>query len=227
MSKEIRELLDKFRLTESKIISEIKEINESNLSRVWQHIQNRTPFAFLSLSRGGMTKNEKENAYTKLKKIIRAMGYGYIQTKGGYVEKGFDGEPDTDVVDELSIMVPNITKEDALTVGQIDLGHGSQDSILYCDGKDFLGYLNTNEKEGPIGSVLTKFEYGKDHEALPMGKEAVKQYFSFLSKGSHSDRKFSFKPKMDESFVLYEMKDIKYPKYPEKDWWYNFGFRIF
>lgn len=60
MSKEIRKLLDNFKLNESKIISEKKEINETNLSRVWQHIQNRIPFAFLSLSRNTMNKNEKE-----------------------------------------------------------------------------------------------------------------------------------------------------------------------
>lgn len=117
-----------------------------------------------------------------MKKILRSLGYGYIQTKGGYVERANDDDPGVDVVDELSVMVPNITEKDALRIGQIDLGHGPQDTILYCDGKDFLGYLNTNDKYGPIGEVTLEFEYGKDGDTYLWVKMLLNNIFRFYLK---------------------------------------------
>ena len=204
-----------------------KLLIETKQSRLWQHIQNRTPFGMVSLSRSTMSKKEKDTAYTFLKKKVREeMGYGFIELKGGYAEKDVEGNP-TDVIDELSLMIPNITKKDLIKLGTIDLGHGSQDTVLYCDGKDFFGYLITNSNIGNIGDVDLEFEYGKDKDALPMGMEAVSRYFSMLKKGSNRNRKFSFIPKTTESFILYEMRDRRYPKNPNGDWWDNFGIRIY
>lgn len=205
------------------IKEELSLITETKLSRLWQHITNRTPFGMVSLSRGTMDNKEKKLAYNTLKEKVREKGYGFIELKGGYVEKG---EPDIDVVDELSLMVPNITKKDLIDLGSIDLGHGPQDTVLYCDGINFLGYIITNPNIGNVGDVDMEFDYGKDIDALPMGKEAVSQYFSMLKKGSHSGRKFAFKGKTNENFRLFEMGQRRTPKNPNGDWWDNFGIRI-
>lgn len=223
----IKEIIDHVFSEEKRSDVENSLIKESSLSRLWHHIENRMPFAMVSLSRNTMSPAEKQDAFIKLKQTVRNMGYGFVELKGGYVEKSGNNSNPIDVVNELSLMVPNISKEDVIKIGQMDLGHGPQDTILYSDGKEFLGYLITNKNYGTIGNVDFEFDYGKGKNALPMGKEAVKQYFSMLAKGSHKGRKFAFVPKLiDENFYVYEMRDRRYPKNPEKDWWNNFGFRI-
>ena len=222
MPKDYRKLVEKTLQKET--------IIESSLSRVWSFVQDRKPFAMISLSRGTMTDDEKEKAFIVLKQEVRKLKYGYIELKGGYVEKGISGEPDVDVT-EYSLFIPNISKNHAIQLGQINLGHGPQDSVLYCDGNSLLAYIITNPALGQIGDIDTEFEYGKDKDALPMTKKAVIQYFSMLSKGSHRGKKFSFIPKkssgtITEEFKLYEMRDRRIPKNPDKDWWYNFGVRI-
>jgi len=178
----------------------LDKINESSLSRVWQHIQNRRPFATISLSRNDMNSEQKSEAYQTLKDKVRELGYGYIELQGGYVEGG------SDIVNEQSLMIPNISEQDAIKLGSIDLGFGAQDTVLYCNGKDFLGYIITNPEIGSVGSVSTKFNYGRDKDALPMVKNAIKNYFSTLSKGSHKNRKFAFVP---ENIQITEMIDDK------------------
>lgn len=228
MSQEMRKLIEDFKSVNN-ILTENDQvlIYESKLSRLWQHIQDRKPFGMISLSRSTMDRNERINAFITLKDKVREMGYGFIELKGGYVEKDAEGNPIKDVADELSLMVPNISKEDLIELGMIDLGHGPQDTVLYCDGDNFLGYIITNPNIGNVGDVDMEFDYGKDKDALPMGKKAVSQYFSMLKKGAHSGRKFSFKGKQMENFEIYEMRDRRYPKNPNGDWWDNFGIRIY
>ena len=228
MRDSIKYHLDKFRLLEQELSKKGGETTESNLSRVWSHVENKTPFAMVSLSRSDMSNEEKKAAFILLKEMVRNLGYGFIELKGGYVEKGDEDTPDRDVVDEMSLMVPNMSKKDAIKVGQTDLGYGPQDTVLYCDGKDFLGYIKTNSKLSNVGDIDLEFKYDSGKDALPMVRSAVEMYFSMLSKGSHRKRKFAFVPKDDiqESFVLFEMGDRRTPKYPNKDWWYNFGIRI-
>jgi hypothetical protein len=211
----------------NKIIKEeLTLITETKLSRLWSHIQNRTPFGMVSLSRSDMSNKEKDRAFIRLKEEVRKKGYGYIELKGGYIEHDDEGSPTKEVVNELSLMVPNITKEHLIELGTINLGYGPQDTVLYCDGENFLGYIITNPVLGEVGSPETTFEYGKDKDALPMGKEAVSKYFSMLKKGSHSSKKFGFKVEQMDNFRLYEMGQIRTPKNPNGDWWDNFGRRI-
>ena len=177
----------------SKILNNIRNfkngsMNESSLNRLWQHIQNRKPFAIISLNRSGMSDKEKKDAHNRLNTEVRNLGYGFIELNGGYVEGG------SDVVAELSLMIPNTSQGDAISLGQIDLGYGTQDSILYCDGSDFLGYISTNTDIVSVGSVIQRFNYGNDKDSLPIVQSAISEYFSMLKKGSHSGKKFSFVP---------------------------------
>ena len=180
------------------------ELNESSRSSLWKHVQKMLPFTIISLSRPGMDDQEKLIANSKLKDINRKLGFGCIELKGGYVEVGSG----SDRIDELSLMIPKISQSDAVKIGQKDLGFGPQDSILYCNGVDLLAYISTSVEVGPIGSITKNFNYGLDHDALPIVQSAVEEYFSTLFKGSHKNGKFAFIP---ESFQLMEMGQRRTP----------------
>jgi hypothetical protein len=209
-------------------------IVESSLSRLWLHVENNRPFAILSWQRGDMNNPSQDNknpkrtklvAFDLLKQEVRRLGYGFIELLGGYVEKGANNQP-VDVVDELSICVPNMSLSEALALGSVDLGFGPQDSILYSNGSKIALY-NTNPSFGSIGDVVMEFKYGEGKDAIPMAKNAVEQYFSQLKKGSHVGKKFAFLP-VEEShtFKLLELKDRKTPRKSKYGWWANFGIRI-
>jgi hypothetical protein len=211
-----------------------KLIVESSLSRLWNHVENKRPFAIISWQRGDMNNPSSENvsprktklvAFDLLKQEVRRLGYGFIELLGGYVERGSDDQP-VDIVDELSICVPNISLREALTLGNVDLGFGPQDSILYSNGSK-IALHNTNENFGNIGDVVMSFKYGEGREALPMAQDAVKEYFSQLKKGSHVGKKFAFVPFQEShTFKLLELKDRKTPRKSGYGWWANFGIRV-
>ena len=70
-------------------------------------------------------------------------------------------------------------------------------------------------------------EYKKliEENSSKMGKDAVKEYFSQLKKGSHAGRKFAFIPE-SYTFKLLELRDRKTPRNKDHGWWGNFGMRI-
>ena len=199
-------------------------IVESSLSRLWQFVENRKPFAILSWQRAGMSISEENEVYSELKKTIRNMGYGFIELHGGYTEQDpKDPEKKIDIDSENSLFVPNMTLNDVLEVGAVDNGHGPQDSVLHSDGEGIAYYI-TNPAVGQVGSVDTKFKYGQGKDAIPMAKKAVEKYFSKLVKGSHAGRKFAF---VQENFFLEELSlDRRYPKYPNENKWKNWGIRV-
>jgi hypothetical protein len=129
--------------------------------------------------------NEENKArHDELKKKVRAMGYGYIELRGGY--KG-----DENFCHELSLLIPNIKKSQLVA-----LGRGfQQHSVMWKDSQDFY-YIGTNEEAG-IGKVLMRFKKGEGQHNLELAKHKVKDFFSQLRKGSGAkeDRKFVFSAK--------------------------------
>ncbi len=195
-------------------------------SRLWQRLQNRAPFGMIGPSGYKMSLNEKSIAFISLKHKVREMGYGFIELKGGSADKVGDGGSAVDIANELTLMVPNIKKDDLIKLGKLDLGYGPQDVVLYYDGAGFLRYFITNPDFGKIGHIEMEFEYDKSEEKLIIAKEAISQYFFILKKGVHSYRALSTQQKQLHNFVLFEMRDRRYPKNPNGDWWDNFGMRI-
>lgn len=207
---------------------------ESSLSRLWQHVQRKIPFAIVSWQRNGMSPSEENQYYSELKSNIREMGYGYVELRGGYPEKDPNNPDNTiDIDSEFSLFVPKISLNDALKMGAVDNGFGPQDSILFSDGSTIALY-STNNKIAPLGSVTMKFNYGEGKDAIPMTKKAVEFYFSKLVKGSHgmkgsrTGKKFGFIPEIiPESFFLEELVlDRKYPKYPNESKWKNWSVKV-
>jgi hypothetical protein len=139
-------------------------------------------FGVLSAFRGANSEKENVAKHEELKKAIRAMGYGYIELRGGYKgDEGFN--------EELSILVPNIKKNEIVSLGS----KFGQHSVMYKNDQDFY-YIGTNEEAG-IGKVLMRFKKGEGQENLELAKHKVVDFFSQLKKGAHSDKKFVFKAK--------------------------------
>ena len=154
-------------------------IVESSLSRVWQHVTKpKSTFGVISPFRKENSKKENEDNYIELKKIVRDMGYGYIEMKGGYKEEeGF--------VNERSLLIPNIKRKEIVDLGK----QYDQWSVLFKDEKQFVE-LGSKPASG-IDKVLQTFVKGDDN--MTFAKDAIKDFFSSLFKGSHKGKKFLFK----------------------------------
>jgi hypothetical protein len=180
---------------------------ESSLSRVWQMVEEpNRKFAVISAYRYHDSESYKYQA--ELMKTVRELGFGYIRMNGGYVEKVFADDSTEQnqkyaevPVHEESILIPNISKEKAMELG----AKYNQDSILYKD-KDSFQLIGTNKATG-FGNVIMTFKFGagKDNfDQTDRGvdpKDAFKDAFSALVKGSHSDRKFKFVAELEEMSV--------------------------
>jgi hypothetical protein len=155
---------------------------ESSLSRVFQYVEDDSKkFGILSAMRCAASNEENAQRHAELKKKVRAMGYGYIELRGGY--KG-----DENFCHELSLLIPNIKKSQLVA-----LGRGfQQHSVMWKDDQDFY-YIGTNEEAG-LGKVLMHFKKGEGQHNLELAKHKVKDFFSQLRKGSSAkeDRKFVF-----------------------------------
>jgi hypothetical protein len=183
--KKFTQYLDTRGLQEALSHKEATEVSlvEAKLSRVFQYVEDdKKDFGILSAFRGGNSEKENKARHEELKKMVRQMGYGFIELRGGY--KGDEG-----YVEELSLLVPNVTKKNI-----VDLGRKfQQHSVMYKNDQDFY-YIGTNEEAG-VGKVLMRFKKGVGQDNLELAKHKVVDFFSSLKKGPHSDTKFVFNAK--------------------------------
>ena len=155
-------------------------IAESSLSRIMTHIKKTENFGVISPFRKEFSNKENLDRYKELKEIVREKGYGFIELKGGYQEE--DG-----FVNEKSLFIPNIKKNEMLELGK----KYNQHSVIVKDSNAFE-MIGTNKTAG-IGKVLDKFETGGRSISVDDVGEQLKDFFSRLLKGSHRGKKFLFK----------------------------------
>ena len=180
--KKFTQYLDSRGLQEALTHREATEVSlvEAKLSRVFQYVEDdKKDFGIVSAFRGVNSDKENKARHEELKKMVRQMGYGYIELRGGYKgDEGFN--------EELSLLIPNITKK-----GIVDLGRKfEQHSVMYKNDQDFY-YIGTNDEAG-VGKVLMRFKKGAGQDNLELAKHKVIDFFSSLKKGPHSDTKFVF-----------------------------------
>jgi len=183
-------------------------LTESSLSRIWQMVEDdKINFGVISAFRFGFPPNKNKENHIELKKRVREMGYGYIEMKGGYKEEegGF--------VNELSLFIPFIKKEEIINLGE----DYKQDTVMYKDSKEFV-YIGTNETTG-IGKITMKFKFSKGKENIELAKNAIKDFFSSLLKGSHRGKKFIFKLEELEGMSLNRAYSLYQKNIPLK--WYT------
>lgn len=115
-------------------------------SRLWKHFENKN-FGLISAYRGENSKADNRDQQDTLKKDIRDLGYGYKEIKGAWrVGK------DDDVQFEYALFVPNLKKEDGITLGK----KYNQDAVIYTENKNIiLDHLDHKPNE-----VFNKLESG-------------------------------------------------------------------
>lgn len=155
-----------------------KPIVESSLSRIIQHIETpSSTFGQISAFRGEFSRGENENRHDQLKKDVRNKGLGFIEMSGGFKEE--DGS-----VQELSLFVPNISKNDAIELGE----RYGQFSILWKDPDQFVE-IGTNKNSG-IGKIKNTFK--KTDKVIDLSSDAIKNFWSQIYRGRHRTKKFLF-----------------------------------
>ena len=143
-------------------------INESSLSRVWQHFNDPDKnVALLTAFRGNNTYEENVARNRALAAKIRGAGYGFFYVDGFWVEN--EGTPQEQKVKEDSLFVIAPSKDKNFADKIHELGNEyQQDAVLvkdstgikliYGDGQEIkLGKLNA----GALGSMYTKLRNNK------------------------------------------------------------------
>lgn len=103
-----------------------EKLAAAGMGRLLQHMVSG-PFAILSADRIGMTPEERNRARYRLKRTLRDMGYGFVDTKGAWREE--TGE----YANEGSVFVPGMKPEDAELLGRAL----NQESVIVGDGGKF------------------------------------------------------------------------------------------
>ena len=188
----------------SKSFTELQNsLQESSISRIYQHIENDKSFGVVSAFRGDYSKNENMERHSDLKKMVRDAGYGFIEMRGGYNgDEGF--------VEELSLFVPQVSRKDIIKFGE----KFDQHSVIYKDNTEF-SLIGTNPSAG-VGKVMTNFIRG-GKKNLDLAKDSIKDFFSALLKGKDKGKKFVFRVEERElnSFnrAAYAPSEHKEPKW--------------
>lgn len=139
----------------SKVKSEIKKtLSENkrvalgfNASRIWKYFKDKD-FGIISAFKSELSPEVNKEKQSELKKDVKALGYGYKEIKGVYRYE------DGSLVDEYALFIPQVKKEDILTLGK----KYQQESVLYADREtdkivvDFYGAKQPR--------VYDKLEYG-------------------------------------------------------------------
>lgn len=157
-------------------------LTEASLGRVLQHVQGNKKvktWAVLTAYRYMNTPEENRKANKELAGQIRSKGLGFIQMEGHWQEcqdrkVNYADCPKDKLVDsvEISLFVPNLSKEDAHKLGN----NYNQDSVLY-GGEDTKGNAVLIYNNGRVESV------GKFHP------DNIQQAYS---KMRNSERTFAF-----------------------------------
>jgi|GEM_PF-1922241 hypothetical protein len=150
------------------------ELNETSLSRAYQHIKNYD-VAFISACRGA--KSYKENLKNSKELKSRLMTFGYLVTKvgGGFIEN--QNQPDENPVEERTYFVVNVRntyekfekdivalgvyyEQDAVIVGKkggLDLTQITTNNN--CDTPKFSRKVFKNISYGKIDLFYTRFKH--------------------------------------------------------------------
>lgn len=149
----------------------IRRLNETNISRIWQHTKDDNTFAII----GSRDKDTGED-YTKQLYSFAREGlknhWGFTQLEGTYTYK--DEHKDV----ENSVIIYNIPKDRALEIAR----KLNQESIIWKD-KDYFGFLTADGT--PDG------EFSKDTKNMELSGPDLELYGSKLAK--HKNKKFMFR----------------------------------
>lgn len=178
-------------------------ICETTNSRMFYHLTNKdTTVALISAYRSERTENENQVKQRQLMNEVRKLDYGYIEFIARWSEMDIATK---EIVssDEESLMIPNISFEEALDLGkQFD-----QSSIIYKDENGCKEYCTTpfmdwNGNKHDIGDVVQVFNNVPDGKVLNI-KDA-QEIFTRKQEGPASLAKYGRKNKVPYSLKVME-----------------------
>ena len=187
--------------TEKEVYMRFKKLEEASASKIYSRLTDSSSCAIISPYRGEYSEAENKQRMTKLKSEVRnGLKLGFNQFVSRWVE---DGE----AFDEESLLIPNITLEQAMKLGQ----QFEQSSIIFKDSDSCREICTTPFVDGSskfgVGDVVRNYYNVGDHV---MNISDAKEIFakrrggpvSMPKKGSN---KQPFTLRTVESFELYEV----------------------
>ena len=173
------------------------EANETTTSNIYRRLTDENTCAIISPYRSEYSENENRLRMNSLKLKVREMGYGFNQFISRWVEGG-------QAFDEQSLLIPNITEEQALLLGK----EFEQSSIIFKDSESCREVCITPfENYSPGQVVRTFFNTGNHILNIDEAKEIFARRkggpVSMPVKGSN---KQPFSLSSQEAFELYEVE---------------------
>ncbi len=160
-------------------------VNESSLSRAYQHVKNGK-FGILTNHRAGRSPAENRTGFYQLKDALRSHGLGGIVLQGHWLECQdpnipYDQCPKDLLRDvaEPSLFVPNIGYDLIISLGK----KYDQDAVVYC-GPESGGKVTLIFKDGgilPIGDFQPN-KIAQAYSKLP-GKDGKTFVFEYVVQG--------------------------------------------
>lgn len=184
-----------------------KNLQESSLSRIWQHINNGDTFAVISAYVSNLSEKENLERHEQLRKDIRSFRLGYIEQKSGYsyLDKSTGTEG---IVQEKSFFIPEITLAVALGLGR----EYNQETIIFKNNDRFVLIRPDNKQVEMSFSKRTDMDKKSDRP-LTFDPEILKYAYSSLLKANKNNKApYAFKVQDDDV----EVQDIQEIVIPSK-----------
>ena len=197
-----------------------QKLNEASLKRFETHLEKGNPMAILSADKGYRTKSQNKINEQELKRFARmaeielAEGvfvksmFGFMKTKGGYVEKSTDGIPKIlkrEVNENSIILIADKNREEDLFNFAIAMGERyDQESVLLIPSNGNAYYLSTNtDPKNWVG-------HGELYKKAPIGRNVYTDDEHILNAGGFT------KIKKDD-FVIAESFELNHDFSPNKE----------
>lgn len=170
------------------------QLNESSLSRVWQHAQGDKPFAIITAFRGNLTREESEALNRSLAAEVRNYGYGFFYLDGYWVEN--QGQPNEEqVVEDSLFVIGNPKSEKAFVDRLVELAAKyDQEAVLIKASNG----INVYDSDGNVLEKLNKLSPGK------LG--------TMYSRMRKDGRPFIFEKEADDVGWIGRLAGLKYKK---------------
>lgn len=177
----------------------VKDLNESSISRIWQHIKSDRSFGVISAYVIGLGEKDNQERHNNLKQDVKSLKLGYVEQISGYSYEGEDNQ-----VKEKSLFIPNISLDQLLKLGK----KYEQESVVYKDS-DRFDLIKVSS-----GSAIVSFQ--KKNTPLTFDKNVLKNAYSQFIKSKNKNRlkPFAFKvlevriPGLSESILASKDKKL-------------------
>lgn len=179
-----------------KVFNMKRNLQESSLSRIWQHINNGDTFAVISAYASNLSEEKNLERHEKLRDDIKSLRLGYIEQKSGYTyfETG-------EIIQEKSFFIPEITLAVALGLGR----KYNQETIIFKNNDRFVLIRPDNKQVEMTFSKRTDMDK-KSERPLTFEPEVLKYAYSSLLKANENN-KAPYAFKVDDDNV--EVQDIQ------------------